>query len=211
MPRRRVGGTPQDEILDAAGELFTEQGYAGTSTRAIAEAVGLRQASLYHHFATKEDILSALLLQTVVPTLELARAQDPTDPPRDRLEALVRFDVTQLATSRWNLGALYLLPELRTPAFDAFRADRLELRDRYRAMAAEVVNAGVTDIGVTDTGTTDTGVIGAGDPRCALPFRLVESVIGLRSDGEIGAEDATVLADAVVLAIDRILTDTPRG
>jgi AcrR family transcriptional regulator len=193
MPRRRVGGTPQDEILDAAGELFTEQGYAGTSTRAIAEAVGLRQASLYHHFATKEDILIALLRQTVVPTLDVARAQDVTRPAADRLVEIVRFDVTQLVTSRWNLGVLYLLPEIRTAAFDPFRADRLALRDIYRSLAAEVLGAD------------------ARDPRCALPFRLVESVIGLRSDGEIAADDAATLAGTVVAAVERILRDTPRG
>ncbi|MBE7161759.1 MAG: TetR/AcrR family transcriptional regulator [Williamsia herbipolensis] len=193
MPRRRVGGTPQDEILDAAGELFTEQGYAGTSTRAIAEAVGLRQASLYHHFATKEDILIALLRQTVVPTLDVARAQDVTRPAADRLVEIVRFDVTQLVTSRWNLGVLYLLPEIRTAAFDPFRADRLALRDIYRSLAAEILGAD------------------ARDPRCALPFRLVESVIGLRSDGEIAADDAATLAGTIVAAVERILRDTPRG
>lgn len=193
MPRRRVGGTPQDEILDAAGELFTEQGYAGTSTRAIAEAVGLRQASLYHHFATKEDILIALLRQTVVPTLDVARTQDATRPPAERLVEIVRFDVTQLVTSRWNLGVLYLLPEIHTAAFDPFRADRLALRDIYRSLAAEVIGAD------------------ARDPRCALPFRLVESVIGLRSDGEIAADDAATLAETIVDAVERILVDTARG
>ena len=192
-PRRRVGGTPQDEILDAAGELFTEQGYAGTSTRAIAEAVGLRQASLYHHFATKEDILIALLRQTVVPTLDVARDQDPARPAHDRLIEITRFDVTQLATSRWNLGVLYLLPEIRTPAFNPFRADRLALRDIYRSLAAEVIGADTTD------------------PRCALPFRLVESVIGLRSDGEIAEGGAALLADTVVAAVERLLVDTSRG
>ena len=53
--------TARDEILDAAGELFTTLGYTGTSTRTIAEAVGIRQASLYHYFKTKDDILCALL------------------------------------------------------------------------------------------------------------------------------------------------------
>src|SRR5271165_5973830 len=62
---RRPGKTARDEILDAAAELFSSLGYAGTSTRRIADAVGMRQASLYHHFATKDDILDALLAGTV--------------------------------------------------------------------------------------------------------------------------------------------------
>src|ERR1700761_5422625 len=52
---RRPGNTAREEILDAAAELFTNLGYASTSTRRIADAVGIRQASLYHHFATKDD------------------------------------------------------------------------------------------------------------------------------------------------------------
>src|SRR3569623_288667 len=67
--QRRPGSTARDEILDAAGELFTTMGYTGTSTRSIADSVGIRQASLYHYFKTKDDNLCALLSQTVAPTL----------------------------------------------------------------------------------------------------------------------------------------------
>ena len=69
---RRPGKTAREEILDAAAELFTTHGYANTSTRRIADAVGVRQASLYHHFATKDDILDALLAGTVDEPLRLA-------------------------------------------------------------------------------------------------------------------------------------------
>src|ERR1700749_4660992 len=69
---RRPGKTARDEILDAAAELFTSLGYASTSTRRIADAVGVRQASLYHHFATKDDILDALLCGTLDEALRLA-------------------------------------------------------------------------------------------------------------------------------------------
>ena len=40
---RRPGSTAREEILDAAAELFTKIGYAGTSTRRIADAVGRSQ------------------------------------------------------------------------------------------------------------------------------------------------------------------------
>lgn len=41
-------GTAREEILDQAARLFTEHGYSATSTRDIAEACGVRQASLYY-------------------------------------------------------------------------------------------------------------------------------------------------------------------
>ena len=70
-PRRR-GDTARDEILDASAELFTTRGFATTSTHQIAEAVGIRQASLYYHFPSKTEIFLTLLNSTVAPSTELA-------------------------------------------------------------------------------------------------------------------------------------------
>ena len=53
---RRRGNTAREEILDASAELFTTQGFATTSTHQIADAVGIRQASLYYHFPSKTEI-----------------------------------------------------------------------------------------------------------------------------------------------------------
>lgn len=63
-PRRR-GSTAREEILDASAELFTTQGFATTSTHQIADAVGIRQASLYYHFPSKTEIFLTLLQSTV--------------------------------------------------------------------------------------------------------------------------------------------------
>jgi AcrR family transcriptional regulator len=50
----------RQRILDVALDLFTEQGYDGTSLRQIAEQLGVTKAALYYHFESKEDILMAL-------------------------------------------------------------------------------------------------------------------------------------------------------
>ncbi|ORW89543.1 TetR/AcrR family transcriptional regulator [Mycolicibacter terrae] len=163
---RRPGHSARDEILDAAAELFTTVGYAATSTRRIAESVGIQQASLYHHFAAKDDILDALLAGTVDASLQLA-AELLTEggPAAPRLHTLVVADTTQLCGGRWNLGTLYLLPELRVERFAAFRRRRGELRDHYRELSRAVI-------------AEHDGAPAAED----LPFRLVESVINRRSD-----------------------------
>ncbi|MFF0489806.1 TetR/AcrR family transcriptional regulator [Nocardia sp. NPDC004068] len=181
-PRRRQGQTPRAEILDAAAELFTTKGYASTSTRGIADAVGIRQASLYHHFAAKDDILDALLDETITGPLELARAlrADPA-PPEVALYALALFDVRQLCAARWNLGALYLLPELRAPRFESFRHRRDELRGHYEELSGRIEAATV--------------------PPTAhvLPFRLVESVINIRSDeGAAPSRAHQLIPDAIL-------------
>jgi AcrR family transcriptional regulator len=61
----RTVGSAADEtrqrILDISVDLFIEQGYAGTSVRDIAERLGMTKGSLYYHFASKEDVLKALV------------------------------------------------------------------------------------------------------------------------------------------------------
>src|SRR6185295_9986166 len=140
--QRRPGTTARDEILDAAGELFTTTGYTGTSTRTIAEAVGIRQASLYHYFRTKDDILCALLSQTVAPTLSfipILLTARPTLSAAEHLHALAAFDGRQLLNGRWNLGALYLQPELRGARLEPFWSDRERLRLHYLTLSKAIV------------------------------------------------------------------------
>ena len=50
----------KQEIMEAALELFSVQGFEATSTAQIAQAVGIRKASLYSHFASKQEILDSL-------------------------------------------------------------------------------------------------------------------------------------------------------
>nr|WP_308014547.1 helix-turn-helix domain-containing protein [Nocardia coffeae] len=190
--RRRRGTTPRAEILDAAAELFTTRGYASTSTRAIADAVGIRQASLYHHFGAKDDILDALLSETISAPLDLVALLDRTgEPPEVRLYALAWFDVRQLCAARWNLGALYLLPELRSERFAQFRLRRAELRGRYERLAAEVATAWAVD-------------------AHTLPFRLVESVINIRSDRGAAPDEADhLIPDTVLRMLGRNLDPAP--
>jgi AcrR family transcriptional regulator len=60
-PRPTVARTRREEILDEATELFAERGYEGTSMSDLAERVGLRKASLFHHFTSKEVLYAAVL------------------------------------------------------------------------------------------------------------------------------------------------------
>lgn len=49
------------EIIGAARQLFIEKGYDATSTTDIMKAVGIAKGTLYYHFASKEEILDALI------------------------------------------------------------------------------------------------------------------------------------------------------
>jgi AcrR family transcriptional regulator len=56
-------GSPstREKILDCALTLFSGQGYDATSVVQIADAVGIKAPSLYKHFASKQEIFTALL------------------------------------------------------------------------------------------------------------------------------------------------------
>ena len=54
-------GNTKQEILEASLELFSVQGFEATSISQIAGAVGIRKASLYSHFESKQAILDALV------------------------------------------------------------------------------------------------------------------------------------------------------
>ena len=51
----------REEILEAALDLFAVNGYEATSISQLADAVGIRKASLYSHFANKQDILDTIV------------------------------------------------------------------------------------------------------------------------------------------------------
>jgi AcrR family transcriptional regulator len=142
--RPRATGEPagdrdsRQDLLDAAAELFIGQGYTATTTRAIADRAGLRQASLYHYFGGKQDILAELLEGTVRPSLHTARALlAATASPLAKLWALCRFDLFLLCSGQHNLGVLYLRPEIHAPRFASFHTERAELRGLYRRLVRE--------------------------------------------------------------------------
>lgn len=56
----QAGASTRERILDVALDLFTDQGFDGTSMREIAERLHISKPAIYYHFASKEEILMAL-------------------------------------------------------------------------------------------------------------------------------------------------------
>jgi len=84
------------EIRRVALEMFATRGYDATSVRDIADAVGVRGATLYHHFASKEEILWDLTqsaLDALAASWRRAREQVDGTSPLDLFGAFVRAHV----------------------------------------------------------------------------------------------------------------------
>ena len=82
---RMAGGERRLQILRVAMRLFSERGFRGTKTREIALAAGVSEAMVFRHFATKEELYSAILDQK-------ACAGDERDPQLLVADALARKD-----------------------------------------------------------------------------------------------------------------------
>lgn len=53
--------TTKERIIDESLTLFSEKGFSGVSVKKIAEAVGIKDSSLYKHFSSKQEIFDTIL------------------------------------------------------------------------------------------------------------------------------------------------------
>ncbi|MFI5952887.1 helix-turn-helix domain-containing protein [Cryptosporangium sp. NPDC051539] len=188
--------TPRQEILDAAAALFGESGFAATSTRAIADRVGVRQASLYYYFPGKDEILLELLEASVRPTLDLVGAIRTAAPTAAAaLYALAVRDVGTLQAGPLGVATLYMAPEVRTaPAFASFREHRAQLQAIYAELASAAAPAG-HPVGPDALGAACLHVVEMVTtlpPRPGLAVEIAHACLGLAGlTGPVAAEAAT--------------------
>lgn len=147
--------TPLDRrevILDRAADLFARQGVAATTVREIADAVGILSGSLYHHFASKDDIVDAIVgsfMADLVGRYDAVLAS--TDDAAQRLRGLVAASLATVAghphaTEIYQNDARYLA-EGKAPAAEGARL----IRQAWIGVLEEGVRTGVfrSDVPVT--------------------------------------------------------------
>ena len=79
--KQKRGQQTTRRVLDAAAELFAQNGYDGVPLRAIAQQAGIRESSIYNHFQSKADILETLFNEFI---LGVPRTR-PSEEELDRL------------------------------------------------------------------------------------------------------------------------------
>src|SRR6187549_1505576 len=88
-----------DEIIDAAARVFAERGYHGTSTQAIADVLGMRQASLYYYFPSKEAALELVCARGTDGFVEGAEAvMESAGAPLEKLARLIAAHLAPIDT-----------------------------------------------------------------------------------------------------------------
>ncbi|RME08513.1 MAG: TetR/AcrR family transcriptional regulator, partial [Anaerolineae bacterium] len=89
------------DILEAAAQVFSRKGFHGASMQDIANALGIKKASLYHHIASKQEILSELLDQALdLLTGEIGALVGEEGAAAERLRKAMRAYVRTLADHR---------------------------------------------------------------------------------------------------------------
>ncbi len=141
----------EERVRAAALRLFAERGYHGTGIRQLGEAAGLSSASLYHYMGTKEDLLVALMRESLERIVAAAEhAVQGAHTPVERLEALVRVHVT---THAQDPDRTRVVDDEVRALSAAARAPVIELRDGYERLWQQVIDEGVGsgDFAVTDS------------------------------------------------------------
>ena len=136
----------KDAILAAAADLFHSQGFAATSMQAIAEAVGLSRPALYHHFESKQDIVSALVEEvTLRLTREAARiAESASDSdPMEVFCDLVRAHALWILNRPQHFSVLqYEEKHLPDPLHRIQHGSKRQLLDQLRVVLERGVKLG---------------------------------------------------------------------
>jgi len=97
------------DILDAARALFTETGFRGATMAAIAGRAGVTHAGLLYHFASKEDVLEAVLTDARDRGRSIIAADER--PGADHLDALENLVAKNAGDPAWSRLFSVLLGE----------------------------------------------------------------------------------------------------
>ncbi|RHW28469.1 TetR/AcrR family transcriptional regulator [Nocardioides immobilis] len=131
-----------DPILEAALQVFAAKGYHGTTIRELAAAAGLSVAGLYHHYASKQDILFALVTSVMTDLLERVEGALEDSPPdvgsrfARVVECMLHFHLFQ------REAAFVASTELRSLE-GSHRQEYVAMRDRVQAAIETQIVAGL--------------------------------------------------------------------
>jgi len=185
--RRGRPGYDQQGILDVAVAAFNQYGYDATSMGVLADRLGLSKSAIYHHFASKDEILDRAL-DAALGALEgvLSEADAATGRAADRLDLVLRGAVHVLVD---KLPYVTLLLRVRGNTEIERRA--LSRRRAFDKTVTALVSEAQAEGSLR--GDIDASVVSR------LAFGMINSIVEWYRPG--GREDADLLADDVVAVV----------
>ncbi len=147
MPRTsKAPEVRRQELLDAALELFLEQGADATAVSHIVRKVGVAQGTFYYHFASKDELVDAVAERLTAPLgqLVVTLAADADVPAPQRVQHVLNAMLDVIASSQGHLEGLIRAGNegLHQKVGDAMRA---RLQPPIEALVAQGQDEGSLD------------------------------------------------------------------
>jgi AcrR family transcriptional regulator len=140
MRSHAAKGVTSEQVLTAAARLFRSRGYASTTTRELASALGLQKASLYHHMANKEDLLYGLSRQSLEHIQAEARSSlMGVSGTLERIRVIIKTHVTTVLSDQDKHATM--LTELKELSHE-HRLEIVALRNAYQGLVTELIELG---------------------------------------------------------------------
>ncbi len=195
MPKRKqaVFDERRQQIIDGALKVFSRKGFTQATNKEVAEAAGINSPGLiYHYFASKEDLLRAVVEQHAPPLQLVTRADELMAlPPEEALSQFGRSYLRLIEDPQFGAFIRVLLGEaIRSPQFAQLFGEIGPLRVMH--LLAEYLRRKMEE-----------GLLRRADPliaaRCFMgplvTYLMTRAVLGLTDDPEVDAE--TILATVV--------------
>lgn len=127
----------QKQIVDAAFELFANEGYSKTSIAAVAKKAGISKGLIYHYFDSKQAILEAIFDQLVALGDEMLEFPDEFGPAEKIKQTLEQtFEFIEKET---GMGRLMVSLALQPGVFDSLKPKLDKVQERQRLMFKEIM------------------------------------------------------------------------
>ena len=202
---RADGNATRRQILETAGPIYAEKGFARTTTKEICAAAGVNIAAVNYHFGGKDGLYRSILAEAhrqIVGLDELEAITGGSRDVRTKIRAVVRRIVTVAAKSETPWGIRVVVRELMAPSAHAATLFKQAIAPKarvVRGLVAEMLGLPIGDAKV------DRGLGFVMLPAIALaiaPKRLLSQVAPtFMADPEVLADD---LADYVVAGLEAL-------
>ena len=180
----------KERILEAALEMFSQNGYAGTNIRELSASLGLVKSGVYKHYESKEAIWNALLDEMIAYYGEHFGSPEHLPPVPDSLEELIRLTM-QMVNITVHDEKIIMTRKVLT--LEQFRDDRA------RELATKHFLTGLTEMFThIFAGMMDKGLIRRDDPAM-LAFAYttpISALIHLCDREPEKTEEATTRVEA---------------
>ena len=133
--------TPRGRIFHAATKLFSELGYLGTSTRAIAQAARVKQVMVHYYYGSKEELYETILKHEGMAMLSVIFGEAPHDisPEEMLIDTPIRLMTVMHDNPQWASllrheiadGALHLRKALKDVSEHGPLGANLHFHDAY--------------------------------------------------------------------------------